>query len=198
MFNYYLFTTLFIALWRRKENKLKFRWNCVEDVRETQIRQPYLDKAIKQQLNRITGEIEQYTPRCQVVLQYSLTFTACSILFILLVVLVLVNMVLKILLDRWLNSTRVGYIRSHSTMITMCLSSIITFYQSASVILTKIENPRTQCDFDNSVLYKRYLLGFMNNYVPTFYEAFFKTESRRKSRQTKLLNRKEATEKLGA
>ncbi|XP_048521506.1 anoctamin-7-like [Dendroctonus ponderosae] len=72
--------TLFIALWRRKENKLKFRWNCVEDVRETQIRQPYLDKAIKQQLNRITGEIEQYTPRCQVVLQYSLTFTACSIL----------------------------------------------------------------------------------------------------------------------
>ncbi|XP_048521496.1 anoctamin-4-like isoform X2 [Dendroctonus ponderosae] len=92
-------------------------------------------------------------------------------------------MVLKILLDRWLNSTRVGYIRSHSTMITMCLSSIITviiinsfreFYQSASVILTKIENPRTQCDFDNSVLYKRYLLGFMNNYVPTFYEAFFK------------------------
>lgn len=123
-------------------------------------------------------------------------------------VLVLVNMVLKILLDRWLDSNSTGYIRAHSSMITMSLSSIITviiinsfrevvqfapgawtrtrwtrtfllqFYRSASVILTKIENPRTQCDFDNSVLYKRYLLGFMNNYVPTFYEAFFKVCSK--------------------
>lgn len=43
-------------------------------------RQAYLDKATRQQLNRITGEIEPYTARVQVLLQYSLTFAACAVL----------------------------------------------------------------------------------------------------------------------
>jgi hypothetical protein len=37
-----------------------------------------------------------------------------------------------------------------------------------------MENPRTQFEFDNSVVHKRYILGFANNYASLFYMAFLK------------------------
>jgi hypothetical protein len=46
--------------------------------------------------------------------------------------------------------------------------------------LTNLENPRTQSEFDNSVMYKRYFLGFANNYASLFYIAFMKVPQKSK------------------
>lgn len=43
-----------------------------------------------------------------------------------------------------------------------------------AIWLTNLENPRTQSEFDNSFIYKCYILAFVNNYAVTFYIAFFK------------------------
>lgn len=40
--------------------------------------------------------------------------------------------------------------------------------------LNKMEVPRTQWEFDNSLVYKTFLLEFVNTFAPLFYLAFFK------------------------
>ncbi|KAL1492122.1 hypothetical protein ABEB36_012611 [Hypothenemus hampei] len=178
-----LWATLFMIFWRRKENELKFRWKCVEDVRETEIRQAHLEKATRRRLNPITGEIESYTPKFQTFYFYTITCAACAIMFTILFVLVLVNMTLKISFMRFCDVSSSSYLRSNSFFLAIALESIFTvtivksfklIYGVVSLKLTEIENPRTQYEFDNSVLYKRYLLAFMNNYMPTLYIAIFK------------------------
>ncbi|KAH0816839.1 hypothetical protein GEV33_005950 [Tenebrio molitor] len=72
----------------------------------------------------------------------------------------------------------------HSTFLltatSACLQVIFIkifgrFYSEMSEWLTNLENPRTQSEFDNSVMYKRYFLGFANNYASLFYIAFMKS-----------------------
>lgn len=47
-------------------------------------------------------------------------------------------------------------------------------YDPVAIILTNLENPRTQNDFDKGYAYKIYAMAFMNNYSVSFYLAFFK------------------------
>ncbi|CAG9769416.1 unnamed protein product [Ceutorhynchus assimilis] len=175
--------TLFITLWRRKENTLMMRWNCENVVEETQIRQAYLASTTHQRPNGITGEMEPYVPKICIVLKYSVTIAACTILLAIILLAVIIVMVLKILFTEMCQASENLYLRSHSRLLTMILGSAVQvtvikifqlLYRPASIRLTEFENPRTQVDFDNSVLYKKYLLSFMNNYIPVIYLAFVK------------------------
>lgn len=175
--------TLFMTLWRRIEHKLKYRWNCIRDVRELELRQAYLEKTNRRKVNRITGEIEPYTPKIQSFFQYTVTVTACLFLFGILLVLVIGNMIIKVLFNKACDASNNLYLKSHSKLLTMTLGAINTtiymklfkvIFKPASLKLTQIENPRTQYDFDNSLLYKSYIIAFMNCYIPQFYLALFK------------------------
>jgi hypothetical protein len=66
-----------------------------------------------------------------------------------------------------------GRVRRHP-LPKLPLTRILQFYSEMSEWLTNLENPRTQSEFDNSVMYKRYFLGFANNYASLFYIAFMK------------------------
>ncbi|XP_050293714.1 anoctamin-3-like isoform X2 [Anthonomus grandis grandis] len=117
--------TLFITLWKRKESKLKLRWNCLDDIREVQIRQAYLAKATKLHVNRITGEVERYVPRAHVIFKY--TVTICSFIFLVLlcIIIVLLNMVAKITVMRFALASESSYFRRQAKLITMVFGSIV-------------------------------------------------------------------------
>lgn len=53
-------------------------------------------------------------------------------------------------------------------------------YEKLALILTKLENPRTQADFDNSYVYKCFALSFINYYSAVGYIAFIKVSQNRK------------------
>ncbi|XP_018564511.1 anoctamin-4-like [Anoplophora glabripennis] len=57
-------------------------------------------------------------------------------------------------------------------MIATISVCVFMMYDDLSIWLTTFEIPRTKRDFDNSVLYKRYFLLFVNNYTALFYIAF--------------------------
>lgn len=44
--------------------------------------------------------------------------------------------------------------------------------------LTTMEIPRTQWEFDNSLVYKTFFLQFVNTFTPLFYLAFFKVKNK--------------------
>lgn len=54
------------------------------------------------------------------------------------------------------------------------LFSRFQFYIRLSVWLTEMEVPKTQKQYNDSVIYKIYLFGFINNYIPILYTAFLR------------------------
>ncbi|XP_030767814.1 anoctamin-3-like [Sitophilus oryzae] len=173
----------FINLWRRKENKLKLRWNTnIEDF-DTENRAVFEDSAKSKRRNTITGELEPHIPKINIFFRYAVTLSTCGILIGIIFLTVLVITAFKVIFARYCDASETKFLLYHSKILTMLLGSAMQvfcikmfekIYGPLSIELTKYENPRTQQAFDNSVLYKRYLLSFINNYTPLFYLAFMK------------------------
>lgn len=72
---------------------------------------------------------------------------------------------------------------NNAQLIAACLGTaasigIILFFGALNlplmIKLNKMEIPRTQWEFDNSLVYKTFLMEFINTFAPVFYLAFFK------------------------
>lgn len=63
---------------------------------------------------------------------------------------------------------------------TIAIVIIITIFGVINTVvvirLTKMEVPRTQWEFENSLVYKTFLMEFVNAFTPVFYLAFFKVK----------------------
>ncbi|KAJ3619831.1 hypothetical protein MTP99_005485 [Tenebrio molitor] len=192
--------TIFMNLWKRLENVLKIRWNVTTSTiqAKTQTRLPFKEKATHKRVSTITGQLEPYTPTIIQIFSYCLSFGTCLLLVdslkratfpqaelqvgvvLIFVVGVIMYRIIMGSLIRMSNST---YLALYAPFIESCTSSMIQvvfiklygkFYAPLSEWLTNMENPRTQFEFDNSVVHKRYILGFANNYASLFYMAFLK------------------------
>ncbi|ETO22183.1 hypothetical protein RFI_15014 [Reticulomyxa filosa] len=54
-----------------------------------------------------------------------------------------------------------------------CLNKI---YSKVAELLTSLENWKYQCEFDNSLILKRFLFEFLDAYLPLFYVAFYQMD----------------------
>ncbi|XP_076269040.1 anoctamin-3-like [Rhynchophorus ferrugineus] len=189
---------LFRTLWKRKENKLKLRWTTnIEDL-DTEIRPVFEDRAVHTKRNKITGEIEPYTPRLVRICRYSITIIACAFMLFIICLAMLTIVILQIMFARYCDSSNNYYLLVNSKWMTMVMGSTLQVIfiklfskisAPLSIKLTNMENPRTQQDFDKSVLYKRYLFSFCNNYIPLFYLAFVKGKMYSVPHASNFLNR---------
>ncbi|XP_048524158.1 anoctamin-4 isoform X1 [Dendroctonus ponderosae] len=55
-----------------------------------------------------------------------------------------------------------------------CQIGSLQFYEQIALMLTNLENHRSQQSYTNSFIFKSYALAFANNYAAVFYIAFFK------------------------
>lgn len=62
-----------------------------------------------------------------------------------------------------------------SSWVTLCAIIVFTWMNRAIILrLNAFEIPRTQWEFDNSLVYKTFLMEFVNKFSPVLYLAFFK------------------------
>lgn len=54
------------------------------------------------------------------------------------------------------------------------LFCLLQFYHNLAIMLTNLENPRTQTEYEDSYTFKIFLFEFMNFYSSLIYIAFFK------------------------
>ncbi|XP_074029193.1 anoctamin-4 isoform X2 [Leptinotarsa decemlineata] len=176
-----IWATFFINLWRRRSNILKLRWEIKFETTEIHARQEYLDRFQTRKFNYITGRLEPYFPGYIRAARLILSISMCTFMIVLVLAAGLSINTLKMTLKSSLMD--VAYFKHHSKTISMCFGCILqvifikifgSIYGKLSIWLTDFENPRTQKQYDNSVLYKRYLLSFANNYAALFYVAFFR------------------------
>ncbi|XP_068913177.1 anoctamin-4-like isoform X4 [Tenebrio molitor] len=192
--------TFFINLWKRFENTLKIRWNVEFEEYDTQVRLEYKERSTHRKLSTLTGTLEPYTPRKIKVLYVTLSYGTCLLLMGIVVIFVFGVIMYRITMAALIRTSDFKPLHIHSTFLltvtSACLqvifikifgrvrrhpfpklplTRILQFYSEMSEWLTNLENPRTQSEFDNSVMYKRYFLGFANNYASLFYIAFMKS-----------------------
>ncbi|KAL3277529.1 hypothetical protein HHI36_012874 [Cryptolaemus montrouzieri] len=172
-----IWVAAFLECWRRKECTLRVRWNVQHTDVEYKIRYDYKDKSTYRKKSMVTGKIEPYVPVGVKILRYSLIY------FIVFLVLVLVSsyVILLVLMKNFLISLMESEPRR--TLLTTVVYSICQvifiktfsmFYIKISMWLTYMEVPKTQKMYDDRVIYKIYLFGFINNYIPILYTAFLR------------------------
>lgn len=167
-------TPLVLHLWTRKESDLKYKWDVEFEEIETIPRPAYLYRFL---LPRIYYRFE-FCLKYINVLNISLTVSTIVFLVIAMVAAYLAIIAYRLSLSRLITGISV-YEEFLATVVASLFLVIFihifeAIYHHISILLTNIENPKLQRDYEKSALYKRFILSFVNNFSFLFYIAFAK------------------------
>uniref|UniRef100_A0A158REV8 Anoctamin n=1 Tax=Hydatigena taeniaeformis TaxID=6205 RepID=A0A158REV8_HYDTA len=182
-----IWATLFMENWKRYQNVLGHRWNVqyLEPVDEPP-RPEFLallkKRGYKPTINLITGREEPSIPFWSrklpcTVLSFSSVILGMVLCLAALAGVIFYRLIVNTLLlqhDNAFVSSIAGII---TTVTSSCINLICIFilklvYDKIAVLLTDMENHRTQSEYDDSLTLKLYLLQFVNYYSSIFYIAF--------------------------
>ncbi|CAK9298488.1 unnamed protein product [Gordionus sp. m RMFG-2023] len=176
-------STLFLELWKRKQNELAWDWDT-KDFEEEEIVRPEYETQVKTlRKNPITNTLEPYLPLYSKALR--LMGTGITVLTFLVMVMgvVFAIIIYKLSIISVLHSQG-DKIISHNAKLTTSISAAILnliaiillnkVYSKIAIILTDLERPRTRTDYEDSYTLKMFLFQFVNYYSSLVYIAFFK------------------------
>uniref|UniRef100_A0A7N6F780 Anoctamin n=1 Tax=Anabas testudineus TaxID=64144 RepID=A0A7N6F780_ANATE len=183
-----VWATVFLEFWkrRREEGKgflLYFTLVCLYLVFQDEIRPQFEAKySKKERMNPISGKPEPYQAFTD---KYSRLIVSTSGIFFM--ILVVIAAVFGIVIYRVITvSTFAAFgwalIRNNSQVATTGTAVCINFcvimllnvlYEKVAFLLTNLEQPRTESEWENSFTLKMFLFQFVNLNSSTFYIAFF-------------------------
>ncbi|KAL5107123.1 hypothetical protein TcWFU_009406 [Taenia crassiceps] len=182
-----IWATLFMENWKRYQNVLGHRWNVqyLEPVDEPP-RPEFLallkKRGYKSSVNLITGREEPSIPFWSRKLPCTVLSFSSVILGMVLCLAALAGVIFyRLIVNTLLLQNENAFISSIAGMLTTATSSCINLicifilklvYDRIAVVLTDMENHRTQSEYDDSLTLKLYLLQFVNFYSSIFYIAF--------------------------
>ncbi|KAJ8949714.1 hypothetical protein NQ318_013583 [Aromia moschata] len=169
-------STLFVKLWKRKENRLRLRWNIHTEESKFDESQIYAERTKRTRMSKFTGKLELYVPSYINILYITCTMSAIFLLLLVVVIAIFAVVFYKTTIPNLIGAEHGNYFTIASSSLIQVV--IIKLFErpigTVSKWLTTLENPRTQFEFDSSVLHKMFLLSFANNYAVLFYIAFVK------------------------
>lgn len=182
-----LWATIFLELWKRKQFTLAYRWNVhslepVEQPPRPEFLALLSKKNYQGRVNPVTGHTEPHIPfwsrRFPVfLLSYTSVLLGVVLALAFLVGVIFYRLVVNLLLRQTGNpiiSTTAGMITTatSSCINLVCIFILKLIYDRVAVLMTNLENHRTQTDYDSSLTLKLYMLQFINYYSSVFYIAF--------------------------
>ncbi|XP_048524159.1 anoctamin-4 isoform X2 [Dendroctonus ponderosae] len=180
-----LWATIFMELWQREEAVLQLQWNLAATKDAMTTRPEYLEAATKKRYSPITDTMQPYIPVAQTACRYTLTLASVSVLLIIMILVTFGVMVYRVSVNVVLiKSKSIPLIRNkYRSLIASITGAMLSgvfififkwFYEQIALMLTNLENHRSQQSYTNSFIFKSYALAFANNYAAVFYIAFFK------------------------
>nr|CAI5832285.1 unnamed protein product [Callosobruchus analis] len=170
--------TVGINLWKREWHTLQVKWGVTFDDDEIGARTAYIDRVAKK-YDPKTKKVEPYVPTVENVMRMFFSISICvvmlSVVLLAVVGVITTKLLLRMVASEYLLDSVGTVVMIVGSILNVCFIKLFgQMYENLSIWLTDIENPRLQRDYDSSVLYKRYLLAFANNYAPFCYVAFVK------------------------
>ncbi|XP_031438519.1 anoctamin-4 [Clupea harengus] len=179
-----VWATVFLEFWKRRRAVLAYDWDLVDwEEDEEDIRPQFEAKySKKERMNPISGKPEPYQAFTD---KYSRLIVSASGIFFM--ILVVIAAVFGIVIYRVVTvSTFAAFdwalIRNNSQVATTGTAVCINFciimllnvlYEKVALLLTNLEQPRTESEWENSFTLKMFLFQFVNLNSSTFYIAFF-------------------------
>ncbi|XP_064214000.1 anoctamin-3 isoform X2 [Tribolium castaneum] len=173
--------TLFTKLWQRVENTLKIQWNVEFENMDTKLRLEYKEKSTHKTWSYVYERPQPYTPISTKAFYLTISYGACISMIMIVVLFVFGLAIFRVIITdliqrKWTPSQQV-HVFFILILTSACIQVIFVklfanIYRPISEWLTNLENPSTQSGYDSSVITKRYILAFANNYAPLFYMAF--------------------------
>uniref|UniRef100_A0A672HEU4 Anoctamin n=1 Tax=Salarias fasciatus TaxID=181472 RepID=A0A672HEU4_SALFA len=178
-----VWATVFLEFWKRRRAVLAYDWDLIDwEEEEDEIRPQFEAKySKKERMNPISGKPEPYQAFTD---KYSRLIVSASGIFFM--ILVVIAAVFGIVIYRVITvSTFAAFgwalIRNNSQVATtgtavcinFCIIMLLNLYEKVALLLTNLEQPRTESEWENSFTLKMFLFQFVNLNSSTFYIAFF-------------------------
>uniref|UniRef100_A0A5F8H683 Anoctamin n=1 Tax=Monodelphis domestica TaxID=13616 RepID=A0A5F8H683_MONDO len=179
-----VWATVFLEFWKRRRAVIAYDWDLIDwEEEEEEIRPQFEAKySKKERMNPISGKPEPYqafTDKCS-----RLVVSASGIFFMICVVIAAVFgiVIYRVVTVSTFAAFKWALIRNNSQVATTGTAVCINFciimllnvlYEKVALLLTNLEQPRTESEWENSFTLKMFLFQFVNLNSSTFYIAFF-------------------------
>ncbi|XP_075456791.1 anoctamin-4 isoform X2 [Ascaphus truei] len=179
-----VWATVFLEFWKRRRAVIAYDWDLIDwEEEEEEIRPQFEAKySKKERLNPISGKPEPYqafADKCS-----RLVVSASGIFFMICVVIAAVFgiVIYRVVTVSTFAAFKWALIRNNSQVATTGTAVCINFciimllnllYEKVALLLTNLEQPRTESEWENSFTLKMFLFQFVNLNSSTFYIAFF-------------------------
>ncbi|MCL4142507.1 UNVERIFIED_CONTAM: hypothetical protein GTU68_062604 [Idotea baltica] len=175
--------TMFLELWKRKQVVIQWQWDMENYEDEEELRPQYEEEVKHMKINPVTKKKEPYLPfwnkmgRC-------MAANSLVLLMLLLVIAAVLGVILyRLVVAALMYKTNSELINKNAKIVTSATAATINLivimilnfiYEKIVHVLTSLEMPRTQTEFEDSFTLKMFLFQFINFYSSLIYIAFFK------------------------
>uniref|UniRef100_A0A669CM26 Anoctamin n=1 Tax=Oreochromis niloticus TaxID=8128 RepID=A0A669CM26_ORENI len=165
-------STVFLEFWKRRRAVLAYDWDLIDwEEEEEEIRPQFEAKySKKERMNPISGKPEPYQAFSD---KYSRLIVSTSGIFFMVIFSYHIY-IHKYLQLKFITVSTFVATTGTAVCINFCIIMLLNvLYEKVALLLTNLEQPRTESEWENSFTFKMFLFQFVNLNSSTFYIAFF-------------------------
>ncbi|XP_075423397.1 anoctamin-3 isoform X2 [Ascaphus truei] len=179
-----IWATVFLEFWKRRRAVLTYDWDLIDwEDEEEELRPQFEAKYSKlERVNPITGKPEPFQPVSDKLSRLMVSVSGIFFMISLVLTAVFTVVVYRLVAMEQFASFKWHVIEKYWQFATsgtgvcinfMIIMSLNVVYEKVAYLLTNLEHPRTDSEWENSFALKMFLFQFVNLNSSIFYIAFF-------------------------
>nr|XP_015194133.1 PREDICTED: anoctamin-3 [Lepisosteus oculatus] len=176
--------TVFLEFWKRRRAELTYDWDLIDwEEEEEELRPQFEAKYSKvERVNPISGKPEPFQPFTEKLSRLMVSVSGIFFMISLVLSAVFAVVVFRLVAMEQFVSFQWEFVKKNWQFATsgtgvcinfMIIMSLNVVYEKVAYLLTNLEHPRTESEWENSFALKMFLFQFVNLNSSIFYIAFF-------------------------
>ncbi|XP_029613272.1 anoctamin-3 isoform X4 [Salmo trutta] len=196
-----IWATVFLEFWKRRRAELTYDWDLIDWEEEEENLRPQFEAKYSrvERVNHISGKPEPFQPFTDKLSRLMVSVSGIFFMISLVLTAVFAVVVFRLIAMEKFASIDWEFVKKNWQFATsgtgvcinfMIIMSLNVVYEKVAYLLTNLEHPRTESEWENSFALKMFLFQFVNLNSSTFYIAFFLGRfAGRPGKYNKLFNR---------
>uniref|UniRef100_A0A672PVE6 Anoctamin n=1 Tax=Sinocyclocheilus grahami TaxID=75366 RepID=A0A672PVE6_SINGR len=179
-----IWATVFLEFWKRRRAELTYDWDLIDWEEEEEELRPQFEAKYsrKERVNPISGKPEPFQPFTDKLSRLMVSVSGIFFMISLVLTAVFAVVVFRLIAMEKFASFQWEFVKKNWQFATsgtgvcinfMIIMSLNVVYEKVAYLLTNLEHPRTESEWENSFALKMFLFQFVNLNSSTFYIAFF-------------------------
>ncbi|XP_028650048.1 anoctamin-3 [Erpetoichthys calabaricus] len=179
-----IWATVFLEFWKRRRAELTYDWDLIDwEEEEEELRPQFEAKYSKmERVNPISGKPEPFQPFTDKLSRLMVSVSGIFFMISLVLTAVFAVVVFRLVAMEQFVSFEWEFVKKNWQFATsgtgVCINFVIIMslnvvYEKVAYLLTNLEHPRTESEWENSFALKMFLFQFVNLNSSIFYIAFF-------------------------